>query len=43
MQLSAGHPAYLLERPGAIAIFALILVSMALTARSKLKKSKAKT
>jgi putative tricarboxylic transport membrane protein len=41
MQLSDGHPAYILERPGAIAIFALILLSMALTFRAKLKKRKA--
>jgi putative tricarboxylic transport membrane protein len=43
MQLSSGHPGYLLERPGAIAIFALILISMVLTARSKIKKAKANT
>lgn len=40
MQLSSGHAAYILERPGAMAIFALILISMALTARSKFKKKK---
>jgi len=38
MQLSDGHLGYILERPGAIAIFILIIVSMWLAARGKRKK-----
>jgi putative tricarboxylic transport membrane protein len=38
MQLSDGHLGYILERPGAIAIFFLIIVSMWLAARGKRKK-----
>jgi putative tricarboxylic transport membrane protein len=38
MQLSDGHLGYILERPGAIAIFILIIVSTWLAARGKRKK-----
>jgi putative tricarboxylic transport membrane protein len=38
MQLSDGHLGYILERPGAIAIFILIIVSMWLSVRGKRKK-----
>ena len=38
MQLSDGHLGYILERPGAIGIFILIIVSMWLSVRAKRKK-----
>lgn len=38
MQISAGHLGYIFERPGAIAIFILIILSVWLTARGKRKK-----
>jgi putative tricarboxylic transport membrane protein len=40
MQISDGHAWYVLERPGALAIFAFMLLSLALTARVKIKKAK---
>ena len=40
MQISDGHAGYIFERPAAMIIFALMLISMALTIRVKMKKSK---
>jgi putative tricarboxylic transport membrane protein len=40
MQISDGHAGYIFERPGAIAIFFFMLLSLALTARVRLKKAK---
>ncbi len=40
MQISDGHLGYVFERPAAIIIFALIILSVGLTIRAKLKKSK---
>jgi putative tricarboxylic transport membrane protein len=41
MQISSGRADYVLERPGAMVIFALIVLSVGLTARAKMKKAKA--
>lgn len=40
MQISDGHLGYVFERPAALIIFALIILSVGLTIRAKLKKSK---
>ncbi|GLK69994.1 tripartite tricarboxylate transporter permease [Ancylobacter dichloromethanicus] len=40
-QLSAGNPLYVLERPGAMAIFAVMFISLAMTAWGKRKQNKA--
>ncbi len=40
MQISDGHLGYVFERPAAIIIFALMMLSIALTIRVKIKKSK---
>jgi putative tricarboxylic transport membrane protein len=41
MQISSGRADYVLERPGAIGIFILIVVSVSLTVRAKIKKANA--
>ncbi|MFZ9756569.1 MAG: tripartite tricarboxylate transporter permease, partial [Burkholderiaceae bacterium] len=41
MQISDGRPDYILERPAAIVIFLLIVLSVFFTARAKIKKAKA--
>jgi putative tricarboxylic transport membrane protein len=41
MQISSGRADYVLERPSAMVIFALIVLSVGLTARAKMKKAKA--
>jgi putative tricarboxylic transport membrane protein len=41
MQISDGRPDYILERPAAIIIFMLIVLSVFFTARAKIKKAKA--
>ena len=40
MQISSGHAGYILERPGAIGIFVLIIVSLVLTIRARIRKAK---
>ncbi|CAA0088667.1 Uncharacterised protein [Starkeya nomas] len=40
-QLSGGNPLYILERPGALAIFAVMFASLAMTAWGKRKQNKA--
>jgi putative tricarboxylic transport membrane protein len=43
MQISDGYAGYVFERPGAMIIFALMVLSMVLTIRVKMKKSKTRT
>ena len=38
MQISAGHAEYVLERPGAIGIFVVIILSLALTIRARMRR-----
>jgi putative tricarboxylic transport membrane protein len=42
MQLSAGHATYIFERPAAVGIFLLIILSTGLTIRAKRKQRKAR-
>lgn len=42
MQISSGRADYVLERPGAVAIFMLIVLSLALTARARIKRARSR-